>query len=297
MVTRWGIHLVILSISCDRSLSSYERRLENMEINSLSISLWYSILSPSKEIREVIQLFFRRQIIDRWKKFEFLSPSFNHSTWDCFRHNISSYYRRSSIYVMILPSSLERASILPSQMIFCCINSILSSNFLFSIKMFPNSSLFHVFIFPLRAFNFLWKSWSWTPPAPPFLPPNLDFIHKSSIHNQTLSSQNDLFFGGIFRSMSRKTNQLSQLVVGTLVAFRGRSCSIKVFEIRNLFRWKATWLLPPLRLFHIWISLFISISISFSLSIVSLKESALGSNLWTPPCFSFILQINLKSPC
>ena len=77
-VTRWGIHWVTHSMYSSLSFSSSDNNLEKKNIDSHSISLWASIQAPCLKARDMILLCCRWLFMERWKHFEFLSPSLNH---------------------------------------------------------------------------------------------------------------------------------------------------------------------------------------------------------------------------
>jgi len=84
-----------------------------------SISPWSSNRSPCWLWIWVILSCILLWIVERWKNFVFLSPSFNHLILDFCFQRISSYFSLSRIWVWRFFSCSLRASVLPSLMMVC----------------------------------------------------------------------------------------------------------------------------------------------------------------------------------
>lgn len=127
------------------------------ETNSLLISSCVAKWAPSWDQRDNIRLWWKFFMSSWWKKWLLCSPSLRYYTRDLWHKRVSYFFWRASNYSINIPSSATIYSLQASRIIWYCKASIWSSNFLFSLNLSPNSTLFHFLIHSFNSFSLCYR--------------------------------------------------------------------------------------------------------------------------------------------
>lgn len=156
-VTSLGISWVILSMAGCLSIGgSYWIPLK-WPRSTFSISSCCSTCSPCYLVMWWMWFCILLWIVDLWKSFVFISPSFSQSILDFCLHKISSCLCLSFSCFCSSCSLLAKGSVRPAMIIFCCASAICCSRSFSSWKMFPITEWFHFLMWCLRNLSFCWN--------------------------------------------------------------------------------------------------------------------------------------------